>query len=115
MDRHRRPARDCDPGLVTLPAGRTDAAGERYVRAQHPAVNCLPITGGRSRCASAPDGVGGKSESTDSAGNRLVEESLHAAVTNRGSRNASSYEYINLPPSFPSVDGHEPAAVPKMA
>ena len=33
----------------------------------------LPFTCGRSGCASAPDGVGGKSESTDSAGNRLVE------------------------------------------
>ena len=33
----------------------------------------LPFTCGRSRCASAPDCVGGKSESSDSAGNRLVE------------------------------------------
>ena len=37
------------------------------------ARNFLPFACGRSGCAVAPDGVGGKSESADSAGNRLVK------------------------------------------
>jgi hypothetical protein len=39
-----------------------------------------PVAYGGSRCASAPDCVGGKSESSDRAGNRLVEGQLHTAV-----------------------------------
>lgn len=50
----------------------------------------------------------GKSESADRAGHRLVEGSPHRAVTNRGSRYASEYECINLPPSFQGTDGMSP-------
>ena len=53
--------------LLAEPRGYSDPCTD------YPAGNPLPSARWRSGSASAPDGVSGKSESTDSAGNRLAE------------------------------------------
>ena len=78
--------------LVAQGAKRVLLGDDTYVYDAHhylitsvhlPTGNHLPFTCGRSRRASAPDCVGGKSESSDSAGDRLAEGKLHTAITYR--------------------------------
>jgi hypothetical protein len=71
--RSQQSSRGMATGKINLP----------LLAAFHRLVDLLASVSGRTGCASASDSIGGKSESTDSAGDRLVKGELQTAVAYR--------------------------------